>query len=156
MSSRALLNELSQRSSASINLYLVVLGGKVNGGHIEMHDVRWVVGETIESTIPQLKSQWVGNTSGLHIDSYKLIEFVDGYRIKIATNNEANDHEVNKLWFINLGGYKDGEPLEQHHIELVIASSVNIAKKKAHCKWSEQMKQVHTDNHASIINLEGY
>ena len=31
-------------------LFLVVLGGRYKGCHIEQHDVRWVVGETIEAT----------------------------------------------------------------------------------------------------------
>ena len=139
-----------------MNLYLVVLGGKIRGGHVEMHDVRWVIGETIESTIPDLKSEWIGNASGLHIDSYKLIRFVSGYRIKLVNSNEVNKNEINKLWFVNLGGYKAGEMLEQHHIELVVAPSVQAAKNKARKKWYEPMNTIHKDDHAEIVNIQGY
>ncbi len=139
-----------------MNLYLVVLGGKIRGGHVEIHDVRWVIGETIESTIPHLKSEWIGKASGLHIDSYKTIKFVDGYRIKLVNKNNAKNEGINKLWFVNLGGYKEGELLEQHHLELVIASSIQAAKEKARIKWSEKMKHVHKDDHATIVNLKGY
>ena len=139
-----------------MNLYLVVLGGKIRGGHVEIHDVRWVIGETIESTIPHLKSEWIGKISGLHIDSYKTIKFVDGYRIKLVKKNNAKSERINKLWFVNLGGYKEGELLEQHHLELVVASSIQVAKEKARLKWSKTMNQIHKDDHAAIISLKGY
>ncbi len=139
-----------------MNLYLVVLGGRMPGGHVEMHDVRWVIGDTIESTLPQLKKEWIGCTLGLHIDSYKLIRFVDGYRIKLVHAKEIDKNEVNKLWFINLGGYKTGEMLEQHHLELVVAPSAQKAKWIARKKWSEPISQLHKDDHAEIINLQEY
>ncbi len=113
-----------------MNLYLVVLGGRIRGGHVEMHDVRWVTGETIESTIPSLKTEWIGQASSLHIDSYKLIRFVDGFRVKLVKRNNDYKEELNKLWFVNFGGYQQDDLLEQHHIELVIAPSIQVAKKK--------------------------
>ncbi len=139
-----------------MNLYIVVLGGRISGGHVEMHDVRWVTGETIESTIPNLKSEWIGKTSGLHIDSYKLIQFVDGFNIRLVKSVNTDKDEINKLWFVNFGGYKTDELLEQHHLELVVAPSLQAAKKKARNKWTEPMNQVHKDDHASIIHLKEY
>ena len=139
-----------------MNLYLVVLGGKMRGGHVEIHDVRWVAGKTVESTVEQLKSEWIGSARGLHIDSYKLIQFVDGFKIKLVNSDEVEGNEINKLWFVNLGGYKTGEMLEQHHLEIVVTPSAQIAKQKALNKWSEPMKQVHKDDHAAIINLQGF
>ena len=35
--------------SSAKKLFLVVLGGRCKGCHVEQHDVRWVVGETIEA-----------------------------------------------------------------------------------------------------------
>ncbi len=139
-----------------MNLYLVVLGGRIRGGHVEVHDVRWVVGQTIEETIPQLRSEWIGSAKGLHIDSYKLIRFINGYQIKVVTTDEVARNQVNKLWFINLGGYKIGEMLEQHHLELVVAPSIQAAKKRALSRWPESMKQIHKDDHAAIIHIQGY
>ena len=121
-----------------------------------MHDVRWVVGETIESTIPSLKTEWIGKVSGLDIDSYKSIKFVDGYRVKLISNDNKCKEEVNKLWFVNFGGYKTDDLLEQHHVELVVAPSIQAAKKKARSKWSEPMNQVHKDDHAAIIHIKEY
>ncbi len=139
-----------------MNLYLVVMGGRIRGSHVEIHDVRWVIGETIESTIPSLKTEWIGKTSGLHIDSYKTIRFVDGYRVTLMKKNNDSSEEINKLWFVNLGGYKTDELLEQHHLELVVAPSIQVAKKKAHKKWTEPVNQIHKDDHAAIIRLSEY
>ena len=50
-----------------MDLFLVVLGGRIKGCHVELHDVRWVVGDSIEDTIPELKRQWFGTRRGLHI-----------------------------------------------------------------------------------------
>ncbi len=146
----------AKRSIAQMNLYLVVLGGRMRGGNVEMHDVRWVLGDTIEATVPQLKSEWIGNAQGLHIDSYKQLRFVDGYRITIVNTNETDGNEDNKIWFINLGGYISGEMLEQHHLEIVVAPSLKIAKRRALQRWSKPMDQIHKDDHAAIINLQGY
>ena len=38
----------------NLSLFIVVLGGRSLKGNIEIHDVRWVVGESIEDTFPQL------------------------------------------------------------------------------------------------------
>jgi hypothetical protein len=39
----------------TMQLFLVVLGGRIEGCHIELHDVRFVVGTSIEDTLPQLR-----------------------------------------------------------------------------------------------------
>ena len=64
-------------------LYLIVLGGRAEKANIELHDVRWVVGSRIEDTYDNLRNSWFGSSRGLHIDSYKRIKYVDGYRINL-------------------------------------------------------------------------
>ena len=93
-----------------------------------MHDVRWVLGDTIETTVPQLKSEWIGNAQGLHIDSYKQLRFVDGYRITIVNTNETDGNEDNKIWFINLGGYISGERQKKDNVEVEKANAQKIKK----------------------------
>ena len=92
-----------------LSLYIVVLGGRSLKSNIELHDVRWVLGQTIEDTFPELRKQWFGKISGLHIDSYKCIKYVDGYEIVLSKYNKDNlispKIEDLKLWFVNLGGY---------------------------------------------------
>ena len=64
-------------------LYLVVLGGRAKKANIELHDVRWVVGSKIEDTYDTLRKDWFGSPKGLHIDSYKKIKYIDGYKINL-------------------------------------------------------------------------
>ena len=67
----------------NIFLYLVVLGGRTKKANIELHDVRWVVGSRIEDTFDALRKDWFGSLKGLHIDSYKKIKNIDGYKINL-------------------------------------------------------------------------
>ena len=64
-------------------LFLVVLGGRAHKANFELHDVRWVVGPKIEDTFNVLRKNWFGSINGLHIDSFKKIEHIDGYKINL-------------------------------------------------------------------------
>ena len=66
-----------------IFLFLVVLGGRAIKANVELHDVRWVIGSKIEDTFDVLRRDWFGTIKGLHIDSYKKINYVDGYKISL-------------------------------------------------------------------------
>ena len=76
-------------------LYLVVLGGRTEKANIELHDVRWVVGSKIEDTFGTLRKDWFGSPKGLHIDSYKKIKYIDGYKINLI-NVEKDKIEKKK------------------------------------------------------------
>ncbi len=60
-----------------------MLGGRSEKANIKLHDVRWVVGSKIEDTYDTLRNGWFGSSKALHIDSYKRIKYVDGYRINL-------------------------------------------------------------------------
>ena len=64
-----------------MKLFLVMLGGRSRGCHIEQHDVRWVVGDSIDDTLPELVRQWGGLRRGLHLDSYRMVNRVDAPNI---------------------------------------------------------------------------
>ncbi len=109
----------------SLKLFLVVLGAKPAGRMIEQHDVAFVVGENIESTFPVLQKHW---SEQLHLDSYMVIDEVDGYCVTISKEEMKSNV---KLFFINLGAYKAND-LEEYHKKLVIpALSLDEAKQKA-------------------------
>ena len=119
-------------------LYLVVLGGRAKKANIELHDVRWVVGSKIEDTYDTLRKDWFGSPKGLHIDSYKKIEYIDGYKINLI-NFEKDKIEKKKLvkkndakkylWFVNIGGYSPTSMQEKHEFGLIVASTSSDAKK---------------------------
>ena len=125
-------------------LYLVVLGGRTKKANIELHDVRWVVGSKIEDTYETLRKNWFGSPKGLHIDSYKKIKYIDGYKINLI-NIEKSKIEKKKLviknkakkylWFVNIGGYSPTSMQEKHEFGLVVASNSSDAKKIAKSKW---------------------
>ena len=143
-------------------LYLVVLGGRVKKANIELHDVRWVVGSKIEDTYDTLRKDWFGSPKGLHIDSYKKIKYIDGYKInlinldkdridenQLVKKNKAKNH----LWFVNIGGYNPTSMQEKHEFGLVIASNKLEAKNIAKSKWLIGCKKKHKDDIASLETL---
>ena len=146
----------------NIFLYLVVLGGRAKKANIELHDVRWVVGSKIEDTYDTLRKDWFGSPEGLHIDSYKKIKYIDGYKINLI-NFEKDKREKNQLvkkskakkylWFVNLGGYNPTSMQEKHEFGLVTASNKLEAKNIAKSKWLIGCKKKHNDDIASIEML---
>ena len=136
-------------------LYLVVLGGRAKKANIELHDVRWVVGSKIEDTFETLRKDWFGSIEGLHIDSYKKIKSIDGYKInlkkikkdKITINNFKKENKnKKKLWFVNLGAYQSDSMQERHEFGLIVANNAFEAKKIAKSKWLSCYKKQHKDN----------
>ena len=123
-----------------------------------MHDVRWVLGESIEDTFSELRDQWLGKKTGLHIDSYKRIQYVDGYKVSISKSNKDNSMnpktEDKSLWFINLGGYDPNKMYEEHEFTLVVAKKAIDAKKKAKKNWESNLKNIHTDDYSGIKDFE--
>ena len=139
-------------------LYLVVLGGRTEKSNIELHDVRWVVGSKIEDTYDTLRKDWFGSLKGLHIDSYKKIKYIDGYKInlinfekdKIEKKHLKNIKAKKYLWFVNLGGYSPTSMQEKHEFGFVIASNKLEAKNKAKSQWLIGCKKKHKDDIASL------
>ena len=143
-------------------LYLVVLGGRAKKANIELNDVRWVVGSKIEDTYDNLRKDWFGSPKGLHIDSYKKIKYIDGYKInlinfekdKIEKKQLVKKNKAKKyLWFVNIGGYTPTSMQEQHEFGLVVASNKLEAKNIAKSKWLLGCEKKHKDDIASLEML---
>jgi len=145
-------------------LFLVVLGGRADKANVELHDVRWVVGSQIEDTFNDLRNNWFGSIDGLHIDSFKKIEYIDGYKINLKIfdknkiKNKQSPKQINSqqnLWFVNIGGYDPSSMQEKHEFGLVVASSSLEAKNKAKSKWLSGCRKKHKDDIASLSTLIG-
>ena len=145
----------------NIFLYLVLLGGRAKKANIELHDVRWVVGSSIEDTYDTLKKNWFGSSKGLHIDSYKKIKYIDGYKInliyfekdKVDKKQFVKNKAKKNLWFVNIGGYNPTSMQEKHEFGLVIASNKLEAKNIAKSKWLIGCEKKHKDDIASLEML---
>ena len=145
-----------------IHLFLVVLGGRARNANVELHDVRWVVGTRIEDTYSLLRKEWFGIIEGLHIDSYKKIDIVDGYKVNLKNienkklkNNKflKGNNTKKKLWFVNIGAYNPCSMQEKHEFGLVVASNSLEAKNKAKSKWLNGFKKKHKDDISPLINF---
>ena len=139
-----------------------MLGGRAEKANIELHDVRWVVGSKIEDTYDTLRNGWFGSSKGLHIDSYKKIEHIDGHNInlrnvekyKIGKKQLVKKNNAKKnLWFVNIGGYNPTSMQEKHEFGLVIASNKLEAKNIAKSKWLIGSKKKHIDDLSSLEML---
>ena len=125
--------------------------------------MRWVVGSKIEDTYDVLRKDWFGTFEGLHIDSYKKIKYVDGYKItlknidkrKLKNNKFLQESHINKnLWFVNIGGYDPSSMQEKYEFGLVVASS-KLKAKKSQNQMANEVKK-HKDDIASLEKFFGY
>ena len=126
-----------------MHLFVVVLGGRSRGCHIEQHDVRFVAGASIDHTLPELRRQWFGLRRGLHLDSWMRVEQVEGWRVELRREPFNNPQ---KLWFVNLGAYDPGSMAELHAFGLFVAVSAASAKARAKRHLLVGAAQQHKDD----------
>lgn len=116
-----------------LKLYMLLLGSKAPGRHVEQHDFFFGIATSLKELIPDIKAFWRGAVGNLHIDGYREVNHVDGYKIEVAVKDDAVIDQPEKLFFINLGGYISGRLEEQHHVILSVntdrAQAIQNAKK---------------------------
>lgn len=105
-----------------MKLFYVILGATPIGRNIEQHDVFFGIAENLKDLIPDMKKFWPEAKGKIHIDAYKEVQFVDGFEVKIVEKN--TDIPENHLFFINLGGYKQGQFEELHEQILMVDQSM--------------------------------
>ena len=97
----------------------------------------------------------------MHIDSYKRIKYIDGYKInlinfekdKIGNKKLVKNKAKKNLWFVNIGGYSPISMQEKHEFGLVTARTKLEAKNIAKSKWLIGCKKKHKDDIASLDRL---
>jgi hypothetical protein len=127
----------------SKKLFAVYLGGRAPKCNTELHDVVFVVGESIGETYDQLMDKWFGDPLRVHIDSWIELRIVDGYRISLG---RAPVDEAKRLYFINLGAYLPGQFTELHANAFVVASNEREVKSRAKGELLRGTQSVHTDD----------
>jgi Domain of Unknown Function (DUF1543) len=110
-------------------LYMVLLGATPPGRLIEQHDIFFGIGTNIKALKPDMYAFWL-NAGQLHIDSWRAVTKVGGYSITIVPK-ENHTPTDEKLFFLNLGGYKPGDLEEYHYKILVVAKTIAEAVKAA-------------------------
>jgi len=82
------------------------VGGRCKNSNIELHDVRFSVGETIDACYDDLRRQWWGDPESLHLDCWGAVDQADGFDVEVTT--EATGADGESLFFVNMGGYDPG------------------------------------------------
>jgi hypothetical protein len=96
-----------------LKLYMILLGANPAGRFIEQHDVFFGIGSSLKELVPAMKEFWPEAKNTLHIDAWREVTLVDGFRVHVQEKEltEKNPVDTNsvKLFFLNLGGYREGE-----------------------------------------------
>ncbi len=116
-----------------LKLYMLLLGCKPPGRHVEQHDFFFGIAGSLKELIPHINDFWPEASYRIHIDAWREVTIVDGYRVEIlqrsANNNTSFSEE--KLFFINLGGYQPDRFEEQHYVLLNVKHNKAAAIKEA-------------------------
>ena len=115
-------------------LYMLLIGASPPERNIEQHDVFFGIGDSINDLITDVVAFWPGNNK-LHFDAWREVTSVNGYKVEVVLKNESKHGSAFKLFFINLGGYKQNE-FEEFHYKMVIAAAdkseaINLSKQTA-------------------------
>ena len=102
---------MSESHSNPVRLFAVCLGGRAKGCNVELHDVVFVAGKSLENVHDQLLDRWFGSPDGLHIDAWVELDRIRGFRV---TLKKTAPKSCQRLYFINIGGYVAGEFGERH------------------------------------------
>ncbi|MFA7284788.1 MAG: DUF1543 domain-containing protein [Candidatus Absconditabacterales bacterium] len=126
------------------NLYAIYLGGRIGNCHIEMHDVIFSVGDTIESCYDDVKSKRVGGNDSCHIDAFLILKYVSGYEVVLS--DQAPIEQTQKLYFVNAGGYQPEKFGENHEIGFYVAQTQSQATELALQTLLAGQNKVHRDD----------
>ena len=124
-------------------LFVVMLGGTHPRAKIELHDFVFAVGDTLESTYPQLREQWFGEPRGAHVDSWMEVDGVEDWQVRFSATPAPEG--APRLFFVNLGGYLAGVFGESHDYVLVVAADAAEAKRKAKARADARWMLPHKD-----------
>lgn len=112
----------------NLKLYMIMLGCTPDGRLTEQHDIFFGIGSSLKELIPEMNAFWPEAKGRIHIDAWREVTSVEGFSIEIVPR-EMNIDPSEKLFFINLGGYKPGEFEEYHYKLLTVAPSLSVATK---------------------------
>lgn len=127
---------------SDFKLYMILLGAKPLARNTEQHDVFFGIARELKDLASDIRDFWPDARKSLHIDAWREVNYVNGYQIKILPKQTEghihDDRNKNKLFFINLGGYKIGEFEEFHYkmltVEINKAKAISQAKQTAFYK----------------------
>ena len=138
------------------DLYMIMLGCTPKGRFTEQHDIFFGIGSSLKELVPDMNAFWPEAKGRIHIDAWQKVTCVDGFTIEVVSKEEKPEQEE-QLFFLNLGGYKEGEFEEYHYKSLVVAKSKGKAIRKAkqttfykHCSIAKKGGESHIDDQYGV------
>ncbi len=127
---------LAASTTTPMKLYMILLGCRPEGRHIEQHDVYFDISDELPHLVPAIKAFWPNGV--VHIDAWRTVSNANGNSITIVERSKNTAPNNLRLFFINLGGYKVGE-FEEYHYKMVVAAAdkgkaIQLAKRTAFYK----------------------
>lgn len=118
-----------------VTLFMLLLGCTPKGRHIEQHDIFFGIAGNIKELIPDIISFWPEAEGDIHIDAWRAIKYVESYRVTVKERAgeiiTGDGNPTNKLFFINLGGYKENEFEEFHYKMIAVGGNKGLAIQQA-------------------------
>ena len=134
-----------------LTLYMLLLGCKPKGRHTEQHDIFFGIGTSLADLVPDIIDFWPEADGKIHIDAWREVRIVDGYSIRVTIKADVQEKEQHKLFFVNLGGYKENDFEEYHYkcISVVANAAEAIRQAKAQTFWKHRVSS-HIDDKYGI------
>jgi hypothetical protein len=116
---------------SELKLYMLLLGCKPDGRNTEQHDLFFGIGTSLSAIKQDILDFWKEANGKVHIDAWREVQSVDDYKIGIVKREEKESAQKEKLFFINLGGYKQNEFEEFHYKILIVATDKGAAVQRS-------------------------
>lgn len=101
----------------------MMLGCTPKGRNTEQHDIFFTIASSISDTVPAILAFWPEAMGKIHIDAWREVTLVDQFSVEVVAKNGMQIHPGTelKLFFINLGGYKENE-FDEFHYKMLVAA----------------------------------
>ena len=137
---------------SDLKLYMLLLGCKPLGRHTEQHDIFFGIGASLSDLVPDIVDFWPEAKDKIHIDAWREVTVVDGHPITVGIRNDRRaPNGQRKLFFVNLGGYKENDFEEYHYKCLSVGATAAEAIKQAKAQtfWKHSISS-HIDDKYGI------
>jgi hypothetical protein len=138
------------QNTHELKLFMLLLGSKAPNRHVEQHDYFFGIAHNLRDLVPEIKEFWAEAGEKIHIDAWREVNTVDGFRVKVIPKSTETGVGSKKLFFINLGGYQENKFEEQHYAILTVKQDHAEAFREA--KQTLFFKTNHFDGASSHID----
>ncbi|MGZ3880480.1 MAG: DUF1543 domain-containing protein [Flavisolibacter sp.] len=115
----------------NLKLFMVLLGCKPPGRNTEQHDLFFGIGRSLSEVKKDMIDFWKEADGKIHIDGWREVQWVDEYKVEVVAKENSASPQQERLFFINLGGYKQNEFEEFHYKLITVAADKGIAVQRA-------------------------